>query len=262
MGEMTMTCKICGQNSPKKFTAKVLNKYDISYYHCGQCGFLQTEEPYWLSEAYSESITVSDTGILQRNQLFAELVPILLATNFNAGGKFVDFAGGYGIFTRLMRDIGFDFLWTDPMTKNLIARGFEYTSASGPIEALTTFETFEHLVDPLKDIESMLKISRNIIFSTKLLPDPVPSPEEWWYYVLEHGQHISFYSQSTLEFIARKYSLKFYSFGPFHLFTEKEVNMTMMKILFRFRKYGIRKHLLRSLTSRTESDFNSFRTGK
>lgn len=261
MGEMTMICKICGHHSTLQFTARVLNKYDVAYFHCSQCGFLQTEEPYWLSEAYSESITVSDTGILQRNQLFAELVPILLMTNFRSTGTFVDYAGGYGIFTRLMRDIGFDFLWTDPMTKNLIARGFEYTETSGPVEALTSFETFEHLVDPLKDIESMLKISRNIIFSTQLLPEPVPAPGEWWYYVLEHGQHVSFYSKKTLEFIARKYSLNFYSFGSFHVFTEKKVNMTMMKFLFRFRKFGIRKHLLRSLSGRTESDFNSFRTG-
>jgi hypothetical protein len=28
--------------------------------------FLQNEEPYWLEEAYSESINISDTGYLQR----------------------------------------------------------------------------------------------------------------------------------------------------------------------------------------------------
>ncbi len=261
MGEMTMTCKICEHSAEKKFTARVLNKYDVSYYHCSGCGFLQTEEPYWLQEAYSESITVSDTGILERNQLFATLISMLLMTHFNPRAKFVDFAGGYGIFTRLMRDIGFDFYWTDPMTKNLIARGFEYQESLGPIEAVTTFETFEHLIQPLSDIEKMLKLSKNIIFSTHLLPDPVPGPGDWWYYVLEHGQHVSFYSQRTLEFIARKYSVNFYSFGSFHMFTPIKIDMTLLKFLFRFQKYGIRKYLLRSLKSRTESDFNSFRAG-
>lgn len=261
MGEMTMTCRICGHSAKKKFTARVLNKYDVSYYHCSECGFLQTEEPYWLQEAYSESITVSDTGILERNQLFTRLISILLMIHFNPKGKFVDFAGGYGIFTRLMRDVGFDFYWTDPMTKNLIARGFEYQESLGPIEAVTTFETLEHLVDPLGDIEKMLMISKNIIFSTQLLPDPVPAPGAWWYYVLEHGQHVSFYSLKTLEFIARKYSLNFYSFGSFHLFTPKKINIRLLKYLFRFQRFGIRNYLLRSMKSRTESDFNSFRTG-
>ncbi len=38
---------------------------------------------------------------------------------------FLDYAGGYGVFTRLMRDIGFDFYWHDPYTQNLFANGFE-----------------------------------------------------------------------------------------------------------------------------------------
>ncbi len=48
----------------------------------------------------------------------------------------------------------------------------------------------------------MLKISRNILFTTTLLPSPMPQPGTWWYYGLEHGQHISFYSLETLQSIA------------------------------------------------------------
>lgn len=49
-----MTCKICGSETSQKFKAKILVKYDINYYHCENCGFLQTEEPFWLEEAYKE----------------------------------------------------------------------------------------------------------------------------------------------------------------------------------------------------------------
>jgi hypothetical protein len=57
-------CKICNKANDSIFTLKILNKYEIKYYHCSCCGFLQTEEPYWLDEAYSESINVS---YMQRN---------------------------------------------------------------------------------------------------------------------------------------------------------------------------------------------------
>jgi hypothetical protein len=257
-----MNCKICGQPSEKIFSARILRKYDIAYYKCNWCGFLQTEEPYWLPEAYTESITVSDTGILERNQYFAKMVSLLLAVSFSSSGKYVDYAGGYGIFTRLMRDIGFDFYWTDLHTKNLVARGFEYSTDVAPIEAVTAFETFEHLVNPISDIKAMLAISKTIIFSTQLLPDPVPQPNQWWYYVLEHGQHVSLYSRKTLEHIAATLSLHYYSFGLIHVFTPKRLNVRFLKFLFRFQRYGIREIYLKRLRSKTISDFESFRTPK
>lgn len=67
-----MICKICAKQSNQIFKTKILNKYDISYFHCKHCGFLQTEEPYWLDEAYAESINMSDTGYMQRNLMLAD----------------------------------------------------------------------------------------------------------------------------------------------------------------------------------------------
>lgn len=43
-----MTCKICNQKTKEIFQAKILNKYEIKYFHCEHCSFLQTEDPYWL----------------------------------------------------------------------------------------------------------------------------------------------------------------------------------------------------------------------
>jgi hypothetical protein len=45
------------------FRHTVLRKYDVQYFQCGGCGFLQTETPYWLDEAYSSAIVTADTGI-------------------------------------------------------------------------------------------------------------------------------------------------------------------------------------------------------
>lgn len=248
-----MTCKICTQQTKQIFQAKILNKYEIDYFYCEHCGFLQTEEPYWLDEVYSESINVSDTGYMQRNLMLSKKLTILLALFFDKNGKFMDYAGGYGVFVRMMRDIGFDFYWDDKYTTNLFARGFEYQNRD-KYEAVTTFESFEHFVNPMVEIESLLKISKNIIFSTELLPNPIPKPEDWWYYGLDHGQHISFYSEKTFEYIAKKYNLNYVNLGGLHLLSDKKISNLQLKIL-KLSKFGLRKILQKQLKSKTWDDY-------
>lgn len=249
-----MNCKICDQKTKPIFHATILNKYPISYFHCDQCGFIQTEEPYWLTEAYQESINLSDTGIMQRNLLFAEKSAAILYYLFDHTARFLDYAGGYGIFTRLMRDMGFDFCWHDPYTNNLFARGFEYPATDSKIELVTSFESFEHFVQPMADIQKMLAISNHILFSTQILLKPVPEPETWWYYGLEHGQHIAFYSLKTLAFIAEKNGLNFCTNGSFlHLFTSREIsNRQFNRVLKNSKK--IRVKIKQRMPSKINSD--------
>jgi len=51
---------------------------------------------------------------MSRNISSSKITAVILFFLFKKFGKFLDFGGGYGIFTRLMRDIGFDFYWYDP----------------------------------------------------------------------------------------------------------------------------------------------------
>jgi len=247
-----MNCKICGYKTKQKFSAKILNKYDMCYFYCDNCGFLQTEEPYWLEESYAESINVSDIGYMQRNLKLSKKLTILLFLLFKKDAKFLDYAGGYGVFVRLMRDVGFDFYWYDKFTSNLFARGFEYNQQ--PIDAITTFESFEHFVNPLEDIEKILSLSKTIIFSTKLLPNPTPKPNDWWYYGLDHGQHLSFYNEKTLKFIADRYSLNYQNLGDIHIFTDKKLSK-YTKNLLKFKKLGLHKILEKRLESKTWEDY-------
>ena len=220
-----MICSICSFNMNLAFRHKVLNKYDVAYFQCQNCGYLQTENPFWLEEAYKQSINVTDTGILSRNINFSKSTSVIIYFLFNRKGKFVDWAGGYGIFTRLMRDIGFNFYWYDPYTPNLVARGFEFDQKDrNAVELLTIFETFEHFSNPIEEIKKIIDISPNIIFSTELLPNSIPEPQSWWYYGFDHGQHISFYSLKTLTYIAKIFGLNFLTNGELHLFTKKDIN--------------------------------------
>ncbi len=104
-----------------------------------------------------------------------------------------------------MRDAGYDFFWQDIYTQNLFARGFEAPPHQQRFECITAFEVFEHLVDPLKEMESMMVLSDNILFSTSLVPEPTPKANEWYYYGFEHGQHVSLYSAKALNIIAQKF---------------------------------------------------------
>ncbi len=227
-----MKCKICDSRTKPAFTELLLNKYNVNFYQCENCGFLFSEEPYWLDEAYNSAITYSDTGIIVRNNQFSKITSVIIDFYFNRMGKFIDYAGGYGLFTRIMRDIGFDFYWTDKYCKNLFARGFDHMeSGTDKYELLTAFEVFEHLVNPETELKKMLSFSRNIIFSTEILPIPIPNPKEWWYYNFLHGQHISFYTYKSLKLVAQKMGLNFYSMKGIHIFTEKKLNEGLLKLI-------------------------------
>ncbi|MFN5514584.1 MAG: tetratricopeptide repeat protein, partial [Cyanobacteriota bacterium] len=214
-------CKVCGADSHYFASAEILQKYNVKYYQCGNCGFVQTENPYWLAEAYSQAIATSDISLLYRNNMMANITSKLLFNYFDHTAKFLDYGGGYGVFTRLMRDQGFDFYWRDKYCQNLFATGFELQEKDqSELLLITAFELFEHLTDPLQELEALLKLAPNILFSTSLLPDANPKPDQWWYYAPQEGQHIAIYTRKSLEILAEKYHLKLYTDGEFiHLLT-------------------------------------------
>ena len=226
-------CNICEFSNELFGTGRVLNKYDVRFFRCPACGFIQTETPYWLEEAYSKAIASSDIGYVSRNVRMARVTRALISLAFAANKRFVDYGGGYGMFVRLMRDAGFDFWRYDRHCENLFAQGFDLeklSPAENPnFELLTAFEVFEHLVDPRQELKQMLALAPSIFFSTVLLPDPAPALGSWWYYVLEHGQHIAFYTRRSLEIAAEKLGLRFYTNNQsLHLLT----NCAISKVAF------------------------------
>lgn len=259
-----MKCKICDCELEYIFTEKILDKFCIKYFKCNHCEFLCTEEPYWLDEAYSSAITNSDTGILQRNLGFSKEVPILLkALNCDLSiSKFLDFAGGGGIFVRLMRDLGIDFYWYDKYCENWVANGFE-GDLSKKYSGITAFECFEHFINPKQEIEKLFQYSDNIIFSTIILPQKIPD-KSWWYFAFREGQHVSFYSYKTLEYIAKENKFNFYSFGNTHCFTKVKINyLTLHLIRFIIKHVKIKSlyfYLIKNkLKSKTILDMNFIR---
>lgn len=218
-----MVCNICSSSVSLLGNATILKKYNIQYFICNHCGFVQTEKPFWLSEAYSESIARSDIGLVSRNIKVSNIAAVIISAFYNPKSRFLDYGGGNGMFVRLMRDKGFDYFWQDQYTVNQFSCGFE-TKNKDEYNLVTAFEVFEHLEDPIKEIQRILSYSDSVLFSTILFPANRPLPGDWWYYALETGQHISLYSIQSLRELAKKFNLKLYSNGKsVHLLTRKKI---------------------------------------
>ena len=246
-----MVCRVCGSDSPFFAKGKILEKYEISYFKCSNCGFVQTEDPYWIEESYSDAINRTDVGYVARNQVLAKVTKALINRFFDKNAKYLDYGTGYGLFVRLMRDFGFDFYGQDKYCDIVFAKDFEIEDNEKGFELVTAFELFEHLENPYEEMKKITGYSNNIFISTEFYPASSPKPGEWWYFGLEHGQHLSLYTKKSLEALGEKYGLNLYTNGKnIHLLTKKKINKAVFKLLSTYNTY---------LSYRYFSDKNSLR---
>jgi hypothetical protein len=256
-----MKCKICTSESIEQFSAVVMGKHRVRYFLCQTCFFLQTEQPYWLEEAYRQDAATGDTGIVSRSIFYSKIATVLICLELNRNDSFLDFGGGTGLFTRLMRDVGFDYFWSDPYAENIFAKGFEHSPVRNRVELITAFESFEHFENPMESIKTMMSVSSNILFSTETLPLPPPPPDQWHYYATHHGQHVSFYSERTFQSIAQQYGARYISNGSgLHLLTMKDISAARFRFIVRYGKL-LFPFFKRQMHSRTIEDAGTTKAG-
>jgi hypothetical protein len=258
-------CRVCKANAENFLSHLILSKYKINYYRCPNCEFLQTEKPYWLDEAYQDSISITDTGIMIRNELNRKkiLIALTIIKNYNKlffsrneayNENILDYGAGYGILVRLLRDDGFNCYWQDKYSSNLLARGFEWKSDI-KISTLLAFELLEHLEEPYAELKKIVNTyqPKTILFSTLMYEGKYPY-EDWWYYSFETGQHIAFYNNKTLHQLADSIGYKFYNILPdFHIFSKEHIDPQKIKKSFQFVKYSYFK-MRKIYTSKTWED--------
>jgi len=234
-------CRICDSETVFTHTALHLGKFQARYHRCTYCDYWFVVNPYWLPEAYTRAIATLDTGILERNLRVSHTLEHLLP-NIAPNGNFVDWAGGLGILTRLMRDKGFNYFWQDEYAKNELSPGFEWNSHK-KIQVVSAIEVMEHVEDPLVFVKNVMNQTKanTLIFSQELHKNFLDT--SWWYFTPETGQHVSFYSKKTLDVLANKLELKLLTFDYIYILTSKKIHISISTHL----KYFISKLLNKAL---------------
>lgn len=222
-GAAEPSCPVCNSGTKPLFPAQILGKHQAWLHQCPSCGWAGYPHPHWLAEAYHDPIAITDTGLLARNIAISQALTSLLVEHRLHRLKILDAAGGYGVLTRLMRDIGHQCFWSDPYAPNIFAKGFEVDKAIGSIGVVTIFEVLEHLPNPIDFLSALVDTyqPKVIIASTELYEENEPSPH-WWYLSPETGQHISFYTTETLRVLASQVGLSYSRCRGFHVFVFPE----------------------------------------
>ena len=217
---MNHTCRACeGRTAPFARTV-VLGSVEASFERCGACGMVMAVEPTWLAQAYESAITKLDVGLLDRCLLLSQVTASVLRSERLREGCFLDWAGGYGTLTRMMRDRGYRFTHLDQFATNVFAEGHDRHDLSGErYDMVTMFEVLEHLEHPAEALAEVAAATDRVLATTQILPDPAPNPEDWWYYTLETGQHITLFTPAALRALADRLGFEGVVVGTFvHMF--------------------------------------------
>jgi hypothetical protein len=212
------TCRLCHGATLPAFSKILAGKYDVRFTVCTQCGSMQTEPAYWLKEIYSDPRPIADVGIVQRSIDLAMTTHVLLnAFKISPDAICIDWGGGNGLFTRMMRDRGYNFYSHEPYTENFYVP-FHGSDALNELQSvvITAFEVLEHLPDPGANLASMFAASPDICIATTELY--TGQGNDWWYLAAETGQHVFFYSPKALLMIAETRGYRLISGGGLHVF--------------------------------------------
>ena len=185
----------------------------IYYNICSHCDFCFSPEMYkWSPEEFGKYVY---------NEFYVKVDPDYVykrpaedaATIINRFGsvkhqiRHLDYGGGQGVLSSILRENGFDSIAYDPFVNKDVN-----LSDLGKFDLITSFEVFEHVPDVhhlMTTLGGLRKDNGVIYFSTLMSDGNIKRGERlhWWYAAPRNG-HISLFSNKSLSIISEKYGLK------------------------------------------------------
>ncbi len=195
-----MECKICN--------SKKLNKLELkeSYYHCPNCDLIFIDEAEIIDPAEEKKRYAQHDNNLENFgyvKMFKRFIKQVLEPYIDNLETALDFGCGPGpVLADLLKEKGISVDIYDPFFfPEKVFRNKKY-------DLITSTEVFEHLKNPLKEIEILLEHLKKGAYLA-LMTSFHPGPEEfedWWY--KWDPTHITFYNHNTFQEIAKKYLLE------------------------------------------------------
>jgi hypothetical protein len=227
MSTPSAPCRVCGNEAQFFFSKLILGKHQVSYFKCGNCGHVQTEQPYWLADAYREPAWKIDVGMADRCVWTAQTTVALgRKLEIDANEACLDWGAGTGLFVRLCRDHGMNYFYSDRYAQNIFASGFEAEPSANNWTLISAFEVAEHLPNPMEDFGEVLKLQPKYVLFSTLLYDGQGA--DWWYFT-NTGQHVAFYTRRSLEVIGEKFGYQLASNDcDLHLFSRERMKDSVL----------------------------------
>lgn len=201
--QASTACRLCGSPTHAIFNKQVLHRFDVQYSQCDHCGAVQTEQPYWLAEAYVPENEMFDTGQVTRSLINAGVLNTLLPLcGMDQKTRIVDYGCGSGLFVRSMRDIGWDAWGYDRYSQPRLALGFQTPTFSG-FDVVNLCEVVEHFDEPKAAFDAIFATNPKVVVIQTGIANQVTA--DWDYITAEHGQHIFFMSPKTLNWLCQTY---------------------------------------------------------
>lgn len=225
-------CTVCNEPLEAFDTAIVMAEHEVHFDRCGACGLILASDRWWLPGAYESAIYDGDRGLLHRSRIMSVVLELLIRSEGLTSGRFLDWAGGYGALTRMMRDRGFDYYTVDGYARNLLAVGFD-GDETARYDLVSAVEVMEHIADPVSELAGLAERNDRLFFTTQLQPHgPPPRPSDWYYYALDSGQHVALHTTRSLETVAKRLGYRLTSNGAnYHVFHRVPIRRTT-RLLF------------------------------
>ena len=222
-------CAVCSGSTKFLFSYEVRGEHQASLRECLNCRFTYIANPHWLDESFSSELNDLDIGSVDRCLVLADFVEVLIRSMKSSKSRFLDWGGGYGLLSRIMRDRGLDFVSHDIYTRPLFVESSS-NSNSETFELITMSEVALHLVDPVPVFTKIMESTDVLVFTAVIAP--TVTPNDWWYLMPDTGQHVAIYHEETLQALAEKLGVQVTSDGRFfHVLHRKSLDVKSRLII-------------------------------